>query len=173
MREHEGAGARRSEGAGTRGRPRRHQRPPRGLRGARGAAALLRVSPDGDALRGRRGRPGAGGRPRGAGTPPDGPSRRAVLQRQRSARGTVHASTGRGVSPRRGAEPPVYGSSRSRRSPHHAETRMGPHYLSRVGRRQTTPAGTHPSTTARAGVLGFAKAPADEVAAEGITVNVV
>src|SRR5204862_150889 len=85
---------------------------------ARGATALLRVSPGGDAVRGRRGRPGAGGRPRGAGAPPDGPSRRAVLQRQRSARGTVHASTGRGVSPRRGAEPPVYGSSRSRRSPH-------------------------------------------------------
>src|SRR5205823_13088958 len=130
--------ARRSEGAGTRGRPRGHQRPPRGVRAARGAAALLRVSPGGDAVRGRRGRPVAGRRSRGAGAPPDGPSRRAVLQRQRSARGTVHATTGRGVSPRRGAEPPVYGSSRSRRSPHHAETRVGPHYLSRVGRRQTT-----------------------------------
>src|SRR2546425_7785420 len=50
FRSHEGAGARRSEGAGTRGRPRRHQRPPRGLRGARGAAALLRVSPGGDEI---------------------------------------------------------------------------------------------------------------------------
>src|SRR3989475_11677773 len=85
--------------------------------------------------------PVAGRRSRGAGAPPDGPSRRAVLQRQRSARGTVHATTGRGVSPRRGAEPPVYGSSRSRRSPHHAETRVGPHYLSPVAPRQTTPAG--------------------------------
>src|SRR5437660_300634 len=132
------------DAAPGRRRPPGHRRSPGGVRAARGAAALLRVSPGGDAVRGRRGRPGAGGRPRGAGAPPDGPSRRAVLQRQRSARGTVHASAGRGVSPRRGAEPPVYGSSRSRRSPHHAETRVGPHYLSRVGRRQTTPAGAHP-----------------------------
>src|SRR5881396_3150512 len=45
-------------------------------------------------------------------------------------------------------------------------------HLARAGRRQQPLPGLILSTTARAGVLGFAKALADEVAAEGITVNV-
>src|SRR5437667_2658428 len=44
--------------------------------------------------------------------------------------------------------------------------------LASVAAKQPLP-GLILSTTARAGVLGFAKALADEVAAEGITVNVV
>src|SRR2546427_26687 len=121
-----------------------HQRPPRGLRGAGGAAPLLRGNPGGDAVRGRRGRVGAGRGPGGAGVPRDGSSRRAVLQRERSAGGAVHSSAGRSVPPRRGAEPAVRRPPRACRGTDHAEGPVGPNHLPRVRRRQTTPARADP-----------------------------
>jgi len=148
-------------------------RPPRGLGGACGAAALLRDRPGGAALRGRRGRPRADRRPGGAGPPRDGRLDVLFWQRERSAGGALHPAASRSLPARPGAEPPVHDHLARAAVPIMRKVQWGRIIcLASVAAKQPLP-GLILSTTARAGVLGFAKALADEVAPEGITVNVV